>query len=193
MAESDRATEQDTKRYDQERWLQAALDILAQKGGAKLRIESITSSLNVTKGSFYHHFRDRQDFVARLSAYWSAKYTDVVIQEAGAFSGSGYQKLAEVMRLVTQFELDKYDSAFRSWAAQDPLVAKVVHDVDLARYRFIHGLFEEMGFSGNDLEMRVRVWLVYASAGGSVNFPALPQSDQPDENAVLNFFTGKQS
>lgn len=146
----------------------------------------------MTKGSFYHHFRDRSDFVAKLTDYWASKFTEVVIRKAGAFPGTGYEKLAEVMRLVAENGLDKYDIAFRSWAAQDPSVAEVVRDVDLARYRFIRSLFEEIGFTGIDLEVRVRTWLVYASAYRSVNFPGFPQSDQPGANAVLEFFTGKQ-
>lgn len=180
------------ERYDRERWLQAALDVLAQEGGARLRIEAVAASLNVTKGSFYHHFRGRKDFVAKISEFWASRFTDVVIRKAGKFPGNGYDKLSEVMRLVAEGELDKYDIAFRSWAAQDPYVAGVMRDVDLARYHFIRSLFVEMGFSDSDLEMRLRAWLVYASSARSVNFPPLSQGDQPDANAILEFFTGKQ-
>jgi AcrR family transcriptional regulator len=180
------------KRYDRNFWLREALEVLAKEGGAKLRVDSLAKSLNVTKGSFYHHFRGRSDFVAALSDYWVSEFTDVVIQKASAMPGNGYEKLGEVMRLVEKHGLDKYDVAFRSWAAQDSSVAKIVRDVDLARYRFIRSLLEEMGFTGMDLEVRVRTWLVYASASRSVNFPAFPQSDQPGSNAVLEFFTRKQ-
>lgn len=39
----------------------------------------------------------------------------------------------------------------------------------MRRY-FIHPLFEKMGFEGTELEMWTRVWLVYASAHGTLAF-----------------------
>ena len=177
-----------TGRYDQESWLQAALDVLASEGRAGLRIEDIAKQLGVTKGSFYHHFQSRADFVSKLSAYWAERYTNYVIQLAGKFPGRGADKLFEVMRLVQEQELDKYDIAFRSWAAQNSHVAVVVRQVDLSRYKFIRSLFEDMGFSGVDLETRTRAWLVYASAGRTVNFPVDDTSRGHDRNAVLEFF-----
>ena len=42
--------------------------------------------------------------------------------------------------------------------------------MDNGRYRFIRSLFEQMGFQGAELEMRTRVWLVYASAHGTLTF-----------------------
>lgn len=185
-------TRRKPERYDQETWLQSALEVLAHEGGAKLRVEAITSSLNVTKGSFYHHFRDRGDFVDKLSDYWESKFTSVVIRDIGALPCSGAEKLYEAMRLVAIDELDKYDIAFRSWAAQDPRVAEKVRRVDISRYQFIRSLFVEMGFSGCDLETRVRVWLVFAAASKSVGFPSSHLNSEPDILALLDFFVGEQ-
>lgn len=178
------------KRYDRERWMQTALNVLAQEGGAKLRVESIAAALNVTKGSFYHHFRNRSDFINALSEYWVSNFTEVVISEIGALETDGSGKLRAVMQLVAERELDKYDIAFRSWAAQDPDVFNAVKKVDIARYRFIRSLFVEMGFAGQDLECRVRAWLVFASASRSVNFPRVEPECEPEIDTLLDFFTG---
>ena len=136
------------KRYDRERWLQTALDVLASEGGARLRVEAIAKALNVTKGSFYHHFKDRSDFVDKVSEYWADKYTHAVISEVGEADGDGREKLTAVFQMVARKGLNKYDIAFRSWAAQDSKVADMVRSVDKARYTFVRHLFVDMGFSG---------------------------------------------
>ncbi|MEY8099770.1 TetR/AcrR family transcriptional regulator [Falsihalocynthiibacter sp. S25ZX9] len=182
-------TAQLKKRYDQERWLQAALDILAKDGGAKLRVSALAASLNVTKGSFYHHFSNRSEFVAKVTEYWASKFTAIVIDEIGELPCHGKDKLREVMRLVAQKDLDKYDMAFRSWAAQDTLVANEVKKVDQNRQRFIRTIFEEMGFTGVDLETRLRAWLVYASSNRSVSFQSTQESEEPTPDDFLEFFT----
>jgi AcrR family transcriptional regulator len=159
------------RRFDREAWLRTALEVLARQGQAKLRVDALAGQLGVTKGSFYHHFESREDFVQSLLAYWSSAFTDKVVAEVSAREGSPEERLLYVMRMVEREGLDRYDISFRSWAAQDPSVAKGVRKVDLERYRFIRSLFAEMGFEGNDLETRVGLWLVFQSAQRTVYVP----------------------
>lgn len=159
-------------RFDKEAWLRAAMDVLAGRGQAKLNVEGIAKKLGVTKGSFYHHFESRQDFVRSLLTYWAKAFTERVTEEIGSLQAPADERLLALMELVQSEGLDRYDTAFRSWAAQDPEVAAIVREVDEVRYRFIRSLFEEMGFAGQDLEDRVHIWLVYHSAQRSVHLPA---------------------
>jgi len=158
-------------RFDREAWLEAALEVLARQGESKLRVETLARKLGVTKGSFYHHFKNREAFLRALIDYWADSTTHSVIAESGAMEGAPQERLLYLMRRISRDGLDRYDCAFRSWAAQDPLVAKGVKKVDFARYRFIHSLFEQMGFEGDELEDRVRIWLVFHSTHHAVSVP----------------------
>ena len=51
----------------------------------------------------------------------------------------------------------------RAWADHDPEAAKAVKEVYAMRFQYFKSLFADMGFTGADLEMRVRLWLWYAS------------------------------
>lgn len=161
-----------TPRFDREAWLRAALEVLAHAGQAKLRVDNLASELGVTKGSFYHHFKNRDDFVRSLTAYWASAFTDWVIDELQKMEGTANERLLRLMQFIEREQLDRYDIAFRSWAAQDPFIAEDVKKVDLARYRFVRSLFVEMGFEGADLEDRVQLWLVFHSAQRTVYVPA---------------------
>ncbi len=169
--------------------MRAAMEVLAREGQAKLRVDRIASDLGVTKGSFYHHFENREDFVASLLAYWSSAFTDWVIGEVKGIDGPASEQLLKLMHIIQREGLDRYDSAFRSWAAQDPSVAKEVKKVDLVRYKFVRSLFSEMGFKGRDLENRLRIWLVFHSAQSTVFVP----EDNSDAEEAINrrhaFFT----
>ena len=121
--------------------------------------------------SFYHHFRDRQDFIDQIVDFWVERYNRYVIETIGQFEGPAEYRLLSLMKLVKREGLDLYDTTFRAWAAHDERIAKKVRAVDLERYAFIQGLFEEIGFSGDELELRTRIWLVFAAASSSISFP----------------------
>lgn len=179
-------------RFDHEAWLRAALDVLARDGQAKVNIEKLAAKLGVTKGSFYHHFKNRGDFMQRLLTYWKETYNDQVIAHLDASSDPADDKLLELMQRIRVEGLGRYDIAFRSWAAQEPWVADVVREVDLDRYEIMRRLFAELGFDGAELEERTRIWLVYHSAEGTVSVP----EDGSDSDAAVRLryrlFTGME-
>jgi len=63
-------------------------------------------------------------------------------------------RLLLLMQIIEQNALDRYDVAFRSWAAQDSAIAADAHRVDQSRREFVTALFAEMGFEGNELDER---------------------------------------
>ncbi len=65
------------------------------------------------------------------------------------------------MKMVREKKLAKYDLAMNGWAKVDPLVAKVVKKVITMRLDYTRAIFEELGFTGDELEMRARVFLCY--------------------------------
>jgi len=156
-------TEPQKRRLSKLEFLSKALDVLAREGNARLRVEELSRRLGVTTGSFYWHFKGREDFVRELLRHWKKVYTEQAIAAIEATAGSAERRLLVLMRILFEEEVPRYDSAFRSWAAQDPDVAAFVEEVDVRRRTFASSLFSEMGFESDDLAMRVRLFLVYES------------------------------
>lgn len=159
-------------RFDRERWLETALEVLAREGQAKLDIVHLAKQLGVTKGSFYHHFRSRDEFVRSLTHYWSEAFTEWVKKEVAGSGLDASGRLLLLMQIIEQNALDRYDVAFRSWAAQDPIIAANVHKVDQSRRKFVTSLFAEMGFEGTELEERSCAWLIHYTGHRSAFLPA---------------------
>src|SRR5262249_52935150 len=59
-----------TERLGTTEWIEAALARLAQGGLDEIRVELLAKQLNVTKGSFYWHFHDRNDLLEQLLDSW---------------------------------------------------------------------------------------------------------------------------
>ncbi|MFC3614878.1 TetR/AcrR family transcriptional regulator [Lutimaribacter marinistellae] len=177
-------------RFDREAWLRAALKVLTQDGQAKLNVEKIAADLGVTKGSFYHHFRNRGDFVGSIVDFWADEFTSKPIKMLKASRRSPAGRLLQIMEAVNEGGLNLYDAAFRSWAAQDPSVAEVVRQVDIARHRTINDLFAGMGFEGDELRERTRIWLVFHSAQSTVHIPEDAAVTKETIMHRFRFFTG---
>jgi len=157
------------KRLTRDEWLARALDILALEGGAKLRVDAICEALRVTKGSFYWHFKDRDDFVRSIVQFWSAQFTDPVVARIAEMGGAADERLKSLMRFVSEGGFARYDVSVRAWAQQDPeLVAAIVKEVDERRLAFVGSLFTDMGFKGRAAEMRALACVAYLSYEASV-------------------------
>ncbi len=151
------------ERLSRPAWLALALDTLAKEGKAKLRIDQLCRSLGVTKGSFYWHFTDRDDFVRNLLDYWANDFTARVVERVSRSPGDAKARLFTLMQILHREESAKYDIAMRAWGAQEPSVARAVRKVDQLRFTYVRSLFAEMGFRGRELEMRTRIFVCYHS------------------------------
>jgi TetR/AcrR family transcriptional regulator, transcriptional repressor for nem operon len=53
------------------RILNAALQVIRQKGYSATRIEDVCEAAALTKGSFFHHFSSKEDLAIAAADYWS--------------------------------------------------------------------------------------------------------------------------
>ena len=72
------------------------------------------------------------------------------------------------MQAIKDHELEKYDIVMRAWALDEPLVAEQVEKVDKARFEYITSVFAEMGFTGDELEIRSMIFQVYHSLSNAM-------------------------
>ncbi len=151
------------KRLTRDCWLVKAIDVLTKKGSAELRVNSLASALGVTKGSFYWHFKDRNDFAVRLLDYWQQTFTTNVIEKINATPGGPEERLLALMQLLSDSGAARFDVAVRAWTAQERKLDALVQKVDRQRLIFVRALFSEMGFHGAELDMRAQTFLAYHS------------------------------
>ncbi|MEA3275117.1 MAG: helix-turn-helix domain-containing protein [Pseudomonadota bacterium] len=151
-------------RLDRADWLEAAIQSLAEGGISEVSIEKLAAGLGVTRGSFYHHFRDRADLLREMLGYWTQKWTLDIREDIRALGLDPRNTLLALIRAVRHRRGAQYDVVFRAWALHDPTARDVVEQVDETRLAYIRTLFEDMGFGPLDVENRARLCLYYEMA-----------------------------
>lgn len=145
-------------------WLDHGLRILARQGASALKVGALAAGLDVSRGSFYWHFKDISDFRLQLLERWQDRATDQVFAGIDA-SITGAGRLTHLMKLA--FNEDRgLDRAMRAMAATDAAVAKIVASVDARRVAYMAKLLVEAGVEKQRAQPRAE-FLYWAYIGQS--------------------------
>lgn len=140
-------------------WLLAALDVLSEQGIEKVKVEPLAVYLGVTKGSFYWHFKNREALLLQMVDYWSAVQNDI-IDRLGESASEPKQRLKNLLQFIGRKD-SRHDVAIRAWARNNPYAAKAISHIDSRRLAFCEKLFEQMGFTGDEVKVRARMVYYY--------------------------------
>ncbi len=163
-------------------WIDAAIAFLTRAGIGAVGMERLGTELGVTRGSFYHHFADREDLLRAMLDYWAQRWTYGLRDEVLALGMDPSTTLFVLMKAVRYNGAADYDAPFRAWALHDPLARAVVEQVDRARLILVQSQFEALGFTGLDAENRARLFLNY-----EITAPAMfakPSSERDEQLLV---------
>ena len=136
-----------------------------------MRVERLADGVGVTKGSFYHHFRDRGALLEALLDYWSREMTDAEFARLETLRGGLAQRLLALAEDVLEKGMGRYDPAIRAWARHDRKVAAAVAQVDRRRVKALAGFFEEGGFSTAEARIRARTFYTFLLGEPQVRAP----------------------
>jgi AcrR family transcriptional regulator len=150
-------------RLSREDWINAALQALADDGPSGVAVERLAARLGTTKGSFYWHFKDRQELISEALGTWERKDTDARIEEMNEIADP-VERLRFGMVMATEYEEAEEPDVRLLPSASDPVVGEVVKRVQRKRLDFIARIFREAGFTPAESCLRAR--LAYSLAVG---------------------------
>ncbi|MBT3315032.1 MAG: TetR/AcrR family transcriptional regulator [Anaerolineae bacterium] len=127
-------------------WFIASTHILDKTGHNGLTIDALTTELSVTKGSFYHHFKNYQEFKVALLYFFEEEGTlDIIIQTEE--EENPRKKLRRLMNIVVK-EVERYppkvEVAMRIWALEDKDAHNLMARVDKRRIDYVESLCQEI-------------------------------------------------
>lgn len=150
-----------SNRLNRQDWIIAAFKTLHEEGIEQVRIERLAKKLHVTKGSFYWHFKNRDELLEGLLEYWANEMTQTVLNTTKNFQGSPMNRIYTAFKEVVRKERAKYDPALRAWARTDKRAQKAVAHIDKIRLSFLNDLFLDIGFDGTEAAIRSRLIYYY--------------------------------
>lgn len=148
-------------RLSQEEWLEEALKVLAAEGNRLLTVETLCNRLGVSRGSFYWHFKSKDEFLLAIIEFWEEKATTAIRDKLLSLSLSPQEKLLALIETIVSYKYSQFELPVRIWAMKEPKTKKVLQRIDRTRYETVRSLFEEMGYTGDELEMRTQSCVIY--------------------------------
>lgn len=133
-------------------WTEAALVAMAAEGTAGINVEQLARTLGTTKGSFYHHFENRQDLLEAALARWE----ELVGQDLKAVSDvtDPYDRLVIASLAGVDSGLDGFvDVALASSLGEAP-VAAAVKRINDGRLEFLRTELVAFGLTPKEAQTR---------------------------------------
>jgi len=131
-------------------WLEAGLESLARGSVRSLSIESLAKKLGIAKSGFYWHFKNRDELLRELLNYWIHEITEVVTVNTEFLAMKPRERLLRTAEMIFDYRLTRWEMAFR-----------VVRKANRMRLEYLLLSFHELGFTGEDAEMRAMTLLCY--------------------------------
>lgn len=146
-------------------WLDQGLNVLGRSGARGLTVDRLAGQMQLTKGSFYHHFKNMADFEEQLVAYWAEQYLATASAPPPQDPDESLALLdtiiAEAFAPATEPEL-----AIRTWAQEDSRVRAYVERVDAVRRVFLLHVFRTV--TGDEERSQLMADLLFTMLIGSL-------------------------
>jgi AcrR family transcriptional regulator len=169
-----------------EAWVEAATEVLVDQGIDHVRVDVLATQLQVTRGSFYWHFRDREDLLRRVLQAWSDRSTALLTARLEAVS-SPLEQLRDVISLPFRGRAAqraaRIELAIRAWARRDPMAQAALDASDASRLDYHASIFRALGFDGD--EARARAFMTYSY---EVSESLLTRQGSPGDKAARRAF-----
>ncbi len=150
-------------------WLRAARIALLNGGIEDVRVERMARHLRVTKGSFYWHFKDRDELLEVLLREWEEELRlDIIPRLKGKRGRDALRLLLKL--LVERAPLGEKgilpsDAAMFTWASVSPVVARRVNRAERSRIELLTRIIGD----SQRTELLYLVWLGFVARGQRVS------------------------
>jgi AcrR family transcriptional regulator len=153
------------------------MDAIVAGGVAAVAIEPLAVRLGATKGSFYHHFSNREALIVAALEDWERLHTEAVIDRLELIPDP-----AERMRAVLAAAFADRTGGMRDAAllasATHPIVKPIVQRVTERRLRYFAEMYRQLGFPRP--QARRRALMLYLSYIGLFEYLRLGLADLGD-------------
>jgi AcrR family transcriptional regulator len=139
-------------------WIDAGWSLMATKGVAAVKVEVLARQLDVSKGSFYWHFKNRKELLEAILQRWENE-TLWFIEESQK-AATPKDKLIKLFSLVEEM-CDRHtpdpEAAIFLWANHDRAVLERVRILETKRVGYLTQLLQDYGFDETEARQKAEV------------------------------------
>lgn len=159
MAPNDLSNVSSRQSLTAEAWAGAALDAMAAGGLDAVAVEPLARRLNVTKGSFYWHFPNREALIKAALGLWEQRETVDII--AGLEDEPDpYQRIVNLFKRANSSHRAGRLYLAMAAATDDVRVNEVVQRVSARRLAYLEKCYRALGMAPSEAPL----WATFAYA-----------------------------
>lgn len=146
-----------------EAWVKAATNLIAQEGVPAVAVEPLALALGVTKGSFYWHFRNRDELIHAALEAWEQDQSADVVSRYGGIADPSRRLRVLLFAAFEDVENGKFFAAL-AVSSEDDRVQPYLRRATERRLAFGIEAFQALGLT--EEEAKERALLAYAAYAG---------------------------
>lgn len=165
-------------------WVDAALALVTSEGVRGVKISHLCETLEVTKGSFYWHFKDLDALWEAMAERWQEINRQRITELHGLSEMPADARLIALSTMLISESHLTVETAIRDWARVNEKVAETVRNIDAEVFGVVERTLRELEMSASQARLLAGL-LVYAGIGYIHGHEGLP-TPTPDElqNAI---------
>ncbi len=148
-------------------WLKQSLNLLSIHGIDILKIDSLCKKINLTKGSFYHHFKNYEIFINALLDYWYETYTVEILNEIEKYEDNVIQQIEVINEMMYSKDLN-IEVQLRVLGFQNKVVQNYIEKTDLHRLEAMKAIQKKLSPTSTQKDIDLMVSCIYSQFIGSL-------------------------
>jgi AcrR family transcriptional regulator len=137
-------------------WINAGWLLMANQGVEAVKVEVLARQLEVSRGSFYWHFKNRRELLEEILKRWETE-TLWLIEESQQET-TPEARLIKMFALAEElFDLPDPEAAIFIWANQEPRVQERVRIVETRRVNYLNQLLQDYGFDETEARQKAEI------------------------------------
>lgn len=145
-------------------WVRAGQHLLIQGGITAVKLHDLTALLELSSGSFYHHFKNFDDYLTALADYYGTEQAQQLFSDAQRHVGNDPELLLrEATALFGTRAGRQLNIAMRFWANNDHRASAAIRRYDAVLTANLMAIFVQLGFEEIEAKSRTLIMLSIAS------------------------------
>jgi AcrR family transcriptional regulator len=177
-----------TNALTSEDWVSHGVAVLAKQGFGALKADTLAKSLNVTRGSFYWHFKDVAAYHKAVIELWRQRTTDDIIAQINTVTDSA-KRLPSLLRTALGGNRG-LDKAMRAWALSEPVAKQALAEIEAIRVQYLEQLLRSANVPAKSIKTRAQI-LHWTYVGYANSYGELPEEPTAILQEVIGFALSK--
>ena len=160
-----------------ETWTDAATEVLLNQGIDHVRVDLLAQELGMTRGSFYWHFKGRDELLRSVLQAWRVRATEALSARLELAHTDPQEQLRDLISLPwrgrSARRAARIELPIRAWARRDEMAAQAVREADESRIGYIAQVFSALGFP--IMDARRRAYVLYSAMLGDALMGEMPE------------------